>query len=244
MKVSFHWLKDYVRIGSSADQIADRLTQAGLKVEAIKTVSGDTIFETEVTTNRPDWLSHLGVACEIHAITGCRFSVPPFRYQGKRESKKSIKISLPNLDLCPYYSAVLLEGVEWGKTPDFMKQRLEACGIRSVNLIVDITNYVLLEWGQPLHAFDLDRLQGDFIAARHAQTGESIVAIDGTSYKLTKDDLVITDARGPVAIGGVMGGRESEVDERTKNILLESAFFATSAIRATRRKLGLSSESS
>lgn len=244
MKVSFNWLKDYVRVNLSAPQIADRLTQAGLHVERIEKVSGDTIFETEVTTNRPDWLSHLGVAREIHAVTGCRFVLPPFGHGRREKSERSFRILLPDPDLCPYYSATLLENVEWAKTPDYMKHRLEACGIRLVNLIVDITNYVLLEWGQPLHAFDADRLRGDLIRARRAQAGESIVAIDGTRYKLTKDDLVIADTEGPVAIGGVMGGKESEVDEGARHVLLESAFFKPSLVRATRQRLGLSSESS
>ena len=244
MRVSLNWLKDYVPLKGSAESLSDLLTMAGLNVERLERTADDTIFEIEITTNRPDWLSHIGVAREIHAVTGSRFSIPPFQVKVQRESEKSFKISTPDANFCPYYSAVLLEGVEWGKTPEFMKKRLEACGIRSINLIVDITNYVLLEWGQPLHAFDADRLHGDKISARHAQSGEKIIAIDGINYELAKDDIVIADAKGPVAIGGVMGGKESEVSHKTKNVLLESAFFAPSRIRATARRLGLGSESS
>ena len=244
MKVSLNWLKDYVLIKDSAEVLANRLTMAGLEVKKIDQASGDTILEMEITTNRPDWLSHLGVAREIHAITGGQFSIPPSEAKTKRTSENSFKVSIPDPDLCPYYSAVLLEEINWSATPDFMKKCLEACGIRSINLIVDITNYALLEWGQPLHAFDADRLQGNQITARRAHQGEKITAIDGVAYELAKNDLVIADSKGPVAIGGVMGGKDSEVNEQTKTILLESAFFAPASIRATARRLGLGSESS
>lgn len=244
MKVSLSWLKDYVSIQDSAETLANRLTMAGLEVKKIDRVSDDTILETEITTNRPDWLSHLGVAREIHAITGNRFSNPSAKLKPVPKSEKSFNISIPDPNLCPYYSAVLLEEIEWAPSPDFMKKRLEACGIRSINLIVDITNYVLLEWGQPLHAFDASRLKGTEISARRARPSEQITAIDGTIYELAKNDLVIADTNGPVAIGGVMGGKDSEVNQRTKNVLLESAFFTPATIRATARRLGLSSESS
>ncbi len=243
MKVSLNWLKDYVPIKGSAESLSELLTMAGLNVEKLERVKDDTIFEIEITTNRPDWLSHIGVAREIHAVTGSRFVIPPFQVKTQRRNDKSFKISIPDPNFCPYYSAVLLEGVEWGETPGFMKKRLEACGVRSVNLIVDITNYVLLEWGQPLHAFDAERLNGTEIFARRARTGERITAIDGVAYELAKEDIVIADSKGPVAIGGVMGGKESEVSEKTRDILLESAFFAPPRIRATARRLALGSES-
>ncbi len=244
MKVSLNWLKEYIPIKGSVESLSQLLTMAGLNVEKTEHSKNDTVFEIEITTNRPDWLSHIGVAREIHAVTGNRFTVPPFQVKAQRKSEKSFKIFTPDPKFCPYYSAVLLEDVEWDETPEFMKKRLEACGIRSINLIVDITNYVLLEWGQPLHAFDADRLHGDKIFARRAQESEKIIAIDGINYELTKDDIVIADSEGPVAIGGVMGGKESEVSQKTKNILLESAFFAPPRIRATSRRLGLGSESS
>ena len=244
MKISLNWLKEYVAIKGTADRLADQLTQAGLKVEKLEKVSGDFILETEVTTNRPDWLSHLGVARELHAITGARFSLPPFQIKEARKTEQSFKISVPDPDFCPYYSASLLEDVAWAKTPEFMKRCLEACGVRSINLIVDITNYVLLEWGQPLHAFDRDRLRGNEIVARRARAGENLTAIDGTVYDLKDQDLIIADSKGPIAIGGVMGGKDSEVTESTRNILLESAYFVPSRIRTTSRRLGLTSESS
>ncbi|MBI4372229.1 MAG: phenylalanine--tRNA ligase subunit beta [Candidatus Omnitrophica bacterium] len=244
MKVSLNWLKDYVQVKGSAESLSELLTMAGLNVEKMERLGEDTIFEIEVTTNRPDWLSHIGVAREIHAVTGNRLSVPSVQMKLPRKTEKSFKVSIPDSPFCPYYSAVLLEEVKSGQTPDFMKKRLEACGIRSINLIVDITNYVLLEWGQPLHAFDADRLSGNEITARRARAAEKITAIDGTTYELTHDDIVIADSKGAVAIGGVMGGKDSEVSDSTQNILLESAFFAPARIRQTARRLGLGSESS
>ena len=244
MKVSLDWLKDYVGIKGSTESLSEVLTMAGLNVEKSHKVADDVVFEIEITTNRPDWLSHLGVAREIHAVTGKRFALPPSAVKKSLDTSRNIKISLPNHDLCPYYSAVILEDIEWQETPAFMKKRLEACGIRSINLIVDITNYVLLEWGQPLHAFDLDLIHGDEIIARSARDGERMTAIDGITYELKKNDIMISDSKGPVAIGGVMGGKGSEVSSKTKNILLESAFFKPASVRQTARRLGLVSESS
>lgn len=249
MKVSLDWLKDYVGIKGSAESLSELLTMSGLNVEKLHKVGTDSVFEIEITTNRPDWLSHIGVAREIHAVTGTSFHLPPTdRDRSKKKNgpvpANKISVSTSSRDLCPYYSAVVLEGIEWQATPEFMKKRLEACGIRSINLIVDITNYVLLEWGQPLHAFDLDQIHGDEISARPGRDGERMTALDGVTYELNKNDIVIADSKGPVAIGGVMGGKKSEVSSTTKNILLESAFFKPSSVRQTARRLGLGSESS
>ncbi len=244
MKVSLNWLKDYVRAKGSAESLSNVLTLAGLNVEKLHKINDDFVFEIEITTNRPDWLSHIGVAREIHAVTGGSFALPPAALKRKFDLTRKIKVSIPNHDLCPYYSAVVLEEIEWQDTPEFMKKRLEACGIRSINLIVDITNYVLLEWGQPLHAFDLDLIHGDEITARSGRDGERMTALDGITYELNKNDIIISDSKGAVAIGGVMGGKDSEVSLRSKNILLESAFFKPSSVRQTARRLGLGSESS
>ncbi len=244
MKVSLDWLKDYVGIKNSPESLSDLLTMAGLNVEKLHKTGSDSVFEIEITTNRPDWLSHLGVAREIHAVTGTKFSLPPGKIKQSRSSAQKLKVSISDKDLCPFYSAVLLEEIEWQETPEFMKHRLEACGIRSINLIVDITNYVLLEWGQPLHAFDFDLLGGVEITARPARAGERMTAIDGITYELKSSDIVIAGSKGPVAIGGVMGGKNSEVSRSTKNILLESAFFKPSSVRQTARRLALGSESS
>ena len=244
MKVSFNWLKDYVKVKAAPERLAEELTMSGLEVKKIDRVSDDVIFETEITTNRPDWLSHIGVAREIHAMTGNSFSLPPIKIKPQAKAESVFAILTPDRDLCPYYSAVLLEDVSWEKTPDFIKTRLEVCGIRSINFIVDVTNFVLLEFGQPLHAFDAELLNGDTISARRAKEGEKITAIDGAVYQLNRNDLIIADLKGPIAIGGVMGGKNSEVNLSTKHILLESAFFSPASVRATARRLALASESS
>ena len=237
MKVSLDWLRDYVHLSDSPESLSELMTMAGLNVEKLHKTDGDVVFEIEITTNRPDWLSHIGVAREIHAVTGKKFALPPSAVKKSSAANRKIKISLPNHDLCPYYSAVVLEDIEWQETPAFMKKRLEACGIRSINLIVDITNYVLLEWGQPLHAFDLDLIHGDEITARSAREGERMTALDGMTYELKKNDIVISDAKGAVAIGGVMGGKESEGSSKTQNILLESAFLKPASVRQAARRL-------
>ena len=244
MKASLNWLKDIVSVRGSAEKIAYDLTMAGLEVKKTYAMDHDVMLETEITTNRPDWLSHLGMARELHAISGARFSIPPHENKVSRTSEKTITISIGDKELCPYYSACILEGVEAVETPKEIREKLELCGIRSINFLVDVTNFVLLEWGQPLHAFDLDRLEGSTIAARRAETGEKMTAIDGKQYELSADDLVIADENGPVAIAGVMGGKKTEVNRSTKNILLESAFFAPFTVRKTSRRFALVSESS
>lgn len=246
MKISLDWLRDYVSIRESPEDLAERLTDAGLEVKGVASVPGskDRVLEIEITSNRPDWLSHVGVAREISAVTGARLSMPPFRNDIARGVAPKVAIDIENRDLCPYYSATLLEGVQFGASPDFMRARLEAVGMRPINLVVDVTNYVLLEMGQPLHAFDWDRLSPGKILVRRARNGEKIQAISGDEYVLSREHLLIADTRHAVAVAGVMGGLESEVGSRTKNILLESAYFAPVSVRRTSKKLGLVSESS
>ncbi len=244
MKISVNWLKDYISVKQTQEALADKLTMAGLEVKRIEKCGSDHILETEITTNRPDWLSHVGVAREIYALCSGKFLMPSAKRHALPLTQNQIMVMTPAPKLCPYYSAVLLEDVTWVETPRFMKERLEICGIRSINFIVDVTNFVLLELGQPLHAFDADRLIGQTIEARRAKVGEEMLAINGIEYKLTPDDLVICDGEGPVAIGGVMGGKRSEVCAGTKNILIESAFFVPLSIRSTARRLALTSESS
>lgn len=246
MKISTNWLKDFVTVAPPLERLADRLTMAGLEVKKIEARPElhDTVFEVEITTNRPDWLSHLGVAREIHAVENTGIKLPPFDNPGQRPMPSGWKLDLKEAEGCPYYTACLLEGVELGETPEWMRQRLLASGVRPVSLFVDITNFVLFEWGQPLHAFDADLLKGKEIIVRRAKPEESFQAIDGKRYVLEAQDLVIADRERVVALAGVMGGRETEVSERTRNILLESAFFHPRWVRRTSLRLGLSSESS
>lgn len=240
MKVSLNWLKDYVDVRVPLAEFAHRLTMAGL--EAKLSESG---MDVEITSNRPDWLSHIGVAREASAVFGKKLKIPSTQISKKiPKSSRMFRIAIEDLKLCPYYSAVLLEGIQPVETPEGMEKRLEAVGLRSIHFLVDVTNYVLLEAGQPLHAFDADLIEGDTIYIRPARKGEKLLAIDGREYELISSDLVIADKGGPIAIAGVMGGKRTEVNPKTRNMLLESAFFNPVSVRSTSRRLGLASESS
>jgi phenylalanyl-tRNA synthetase beta chain len=246
MKISTQWLKDFVDLKPPLESLAERLTLAGLEVKKIFPAAEgkDILFEVEITTNRPDWLSHLGVAREIAAVENLSLKVPEPAKAAGRPMPPGWKLHLREQEGCPYYSGVYIEGVQPSATPDYIRDRLEACGIRSINLIVDITNYVLLEVGQPLHAFDADLLAGKEIQIRRARADESFRALDGSELKLNASDLVIADSDRVVALAGVMGGKDTEITARTRNIFLESAFFHPRWVRTTSQRHGLSSESS
>ncbi len=204
---------------------------------------GDTILDLEVTPNRPDCLSIIGIAREIAALTGQSLHLPEVTYKETAspiEQQVSVKIAAP--DLCPRYCASLLTGVKVASSPGWMQQRLLACGMRPINNIVDITNYVMLEHGQPLHAFDYHRIKGKKIIVRRAAEGEAIVTLDGVERTLSQDMLVIADEKRAVAVAGVMGGADSEVTEETTSVLLEAANFNPASIHYTGRVLFLPSE--
>ena len=202
----------------------------------------DTILDIEITPNRPDLLSHYGIAREIAALRSVSLAPPPFQHAGSVSS--SGRVTIHALEICPFYSARRIRGVKVGPSPDWLRNRLDAIGIRSINNIVDVTNYVMMEMGQPLHAFDEAKLDKAEIHVRLAAGGESIHALDGKTYFLTSADLVIADAQSPAAIAGVMGGESSGVTDATVDILLESAMFNSQAVRRTGRRLGLGSDSS
>lgn len=248
MKISVDWVKEFVDLKPPFPEHALALTEAGLEVEAVeKSASGDTVFQVEVTTNRPDWLSHWGVARELAAIHGLAFGKPVIVDEKKmsRTPPAGWKvISKDSAEACPYYTGVLIEGITEHKTPDFMKRRLESCGLRSIHLIVDITNYVLLELGQPLHAFDADLLSGNQIVIRRARKGEKMNLISGSAIELHEHDLLIADDSKPLALAGVMGGKDSEINERSRNIFLETAHFQPRLVRESARRHQLSTDSS
>jgi len=243
MLVSIEWLKEFISIRQSPEEVADLLTMAGLEVDSSEEVNGDTVLEIDLTPNRGDCLSVIGIAREISAVTGRKIRMPRFRLPS--EDKRSwMKVSIDNRDLCPRYAGRIIKGVKIGESPDWMKRRLEASGIRPINNIVDVTNYVMLEYGQPLHAFDLDRLKAGHIRVATPSRTIRFKTLDGAERKITKDMLLIWDGDRPVAVAGVMGGLDSEVSDGTTSIFLESACFNPSSVRRTSSALGLRTESS
>ena len=208
----------------------------------------DTILDVEITPNRGDLLSHLGLAREIAALVGTPLrGVPEVKSRpGGRETSLPVKkgeVQIAALHECPFYSARRIANVKVGPSPAWLREKIEAAGIRSINNIVDISNFVMLEFGQPTHAFDADKLKGG-INVRLARAGEKFLALDGKTYSLTPKDLVIADEERVVGIGGVMGGEETGVTESTRNVLLEAAYFRPSSIRRTARTLNLPSDAS
>ncbi len=242
MKASLGWLQDYVEIPVSIDELARRLTMAGLEVEGISSVAGDPVLELEITPNRPDCLHMIGLAREISAILNRPLKRPkPPRV---RRPRAVTSISLLDKTACRRYVGVVLRGVRPGPSPEWLRRRLEAVGVRSINTVVDVTNFVLWETGQPLHAFDFDRLDGGRVVVRRARAGEPITTLDGKTRALDEEDLVIADSRRPVALAGVMGGDATEVTEETRTILIESAWFDPQTVRRTARRHGLITDSS
>jgi phenylalanyl-tRNA synthetase beta chain len=208
-------------------------------------VLGDIIFELSVTPNRPDWLSVLGIAREVAALTGAPVREPAVDYVAAGAPIKGrAKVDIAAPDLCRRYLATVVEGVKLGPSPAWMQERLIALGQRPINNVVDVTNYVMLELGQPLHAFDYDHIAGHHILVRRGHEGQRFTTLDGEDRALTPDMLVIADEQGPVALAGVIGGLESEVTERTVNVLLESANFAGPNSRRTSTALKARSEAS
>ncbi len=244
MKVSLNWLTDYVDVSMPAAELGELFMNIGTCCEEIIETATDIVMDLEVTSNRPDMLGHIGVARELAAATGAKFRKPEIGKlptEGKAKDLTGVEVSAP--DLCPRYTARVIRDVKVGPSPAWLVERLEAVGMRSINNVVDVTNYVLMEYSQPLHSFDYDKLAEHRIVVRRGAEGEHMVSIDGTKCRLDESMLVIADADKPVAIAGVMGGLDTEVSEGTVNVLIESAQFDPLSIRRTSRKLNLMSES-
>lgn len=245
MRISIEWLREYLDLPESADRIRDDLTMLGLLVESVGECAGSRVLEIEVTANRPDCLCHYGVARELAALYGRKLRpVPISRALSLERERLPFSIEIRDPDLCPRYVGLVLDGIRVRPSPDWMQRRLEAAGMRPVNNVVDITNYVLLELGHPLHAFDFHRLREGRIVVARARPGQHFTTLDGVGRELDGDMLLIHDGAGPVALAGVMGGLGSEITEKTEAVLLECAYFDPVSVRRTSKKLGLSTEAS
>lgn len=246
MRVPIEWLKEYVPVQAEPEELAHRLTMAGLEVEAIEHDEGEPVLNVKVTPNRGDCLSMVGVAREVAALYGLplHHPMPSARSTEPGDAVRYATVEIIDDDLCPRYAARVVRQVHIAPSPDWMQKRLIAAGMRPINNVVDVTNYVMLELGQPLHAFDLDLLPNRHIVVRRAKPGEKIVTLDGVERALQPEMLMICDATHPVAVAGVMGGAETEVTPNTRNVLLESAHFNPTSIRRTARRLQLSTEAS
>jgi len=248
MKISLSWLKEFVDVPADPGAIKAALVGVGLGVESYASVEGDLVFEIEVTTNRPDCLSHYGTARELAALYGRPLKplsaiVPGLKESGTAAaSEAAIEIAAP--DLCSRYCGRVVRNVQVKPSPMWLVKRLEAVGQRPINNVADVTNYVLMELGHPLHAFDLARLRQKKIVVRRAKNGEPLRTLDGVDRKLTPENLVIADAERAVAIAGVMGGEDSEISAATRAVLLESAWFDPLSVRRTSKTQGMHTEAS
>ncbi|MFN7928706.1 MAG: phenylalanine--tRNA ligase subunit beta [Blastocatellia bacterium] len=245
MKVSYNWLKEFVNIDLTPRELATRLTMIGHAVDGVEEHGDDFVLEIDLTSNRPDCLSHLGIAREVATALNQPLQMPTIQiHEGATATTEVASVVIEDFNLCPRYTARIIRGVKVGPSPQWLVQRLEALGQRSVNNVADITNYVMLELGQPLHAFDLDQLDGQRIVVRRATEKEKITLLDGEEKELSAAMLVIADAEKPVAMGGIKGGLDSGISDATVNVLLEAAYFDPTSIRQTSKSLGVSTEAS
>jgi phenylalanyl-tRNA synthetase beta chain len=245
MNISYNWLRELIETKLGARELAERLTMVGLAVDHADEAGDDFVLDVEVPSNRPDCLSHLGIAREVAVIEDGETRLPnrlPSPVKGRTASFTSVKIE--DQKLCPRYAARLVRGVKIAPSPDWLVKRLEAIGQRPINNVADITNYVMHEQGQPLHAFDFAKLKGQRIIVRRARAGEKIKTLDGVERELDDRMLVIADAARAVALAGVMGGEETEISDETQDVLIESAYFDPASVRRTARVLNLNTEAS
>lgn len=251
MKYSYNWLKEYVPKIPEPKKLVELLTMRAFEVEEVDVAGDDAILDIKVLPNRAfDCLSHIGMAREIAAITGIKYKVSSIKYEEDKSLKINdfLKVEVQDKKLCPRYSARVLTDVKVRESPKWMQVRLIACGLRPINNVVDIANYVMLETGQPLHAFDFDKIIGNGnkkkIIVRGAKKGEKITTLDGEKKELDENILVIADAKEPIAIAGVKGGNKAEIDKKTAKIILESANFEPISTRKSSKALNLRTDAS
>ncbi len=244
MKFSLSWLRDYLPLPEEPGEVASRLTAAGLAVEQVEEAGEDTVLDVDVTTNRVDAMNHLGLARELSAIFDRPLRLPDAApAEAAERTENAVSLAIEDAG-CLRYAARVVRGVKIGPSPEWLRLRLEAIGARSINNVVDVTNYVLWELGQPIHAFDLSKVGGRKIVVRSARAGEKLVTLDGVERELASEDLVIADQAEPQGLAGVMGGQPSEVTEATVDVLIESAHFDPKAVRRAARRLGMHTDAS
>jgi len=246
MKFSFNWLQDYLKIDLSPEKLAELLTLHSFETEVVKKTKEDVILDIDILPNRfADASSHFGLAREIHALMKVIYDkeikINPPKKATKKTTKGSLKIEIKEPTLCSRYGAALIKNVKIGPSPQWLKDKLAVCGVGSINNIVDITNFVMLELGQPIHAFDFDKIKGG-IVVRKAKRKEIIKTIDGNNYNLNENILVIADEERPLALAGIKGGKEAELEKGTKNILIEAAHFERRQTYLASKQLGLESD--
>src|SRR5579863_1085769 len=245
MKVLYNWLKEFVELTVPPEELRTRLSLSGTAVEAVDQTAAGPLLDAELTSNRADCLGHYGIAREAAVLYGLPLKrVDPHPRESSDQAATVARVQIDAPELCGRYTARVLRGVKVGPSPDWLRQRLEALGHASINNVVDATNYVMLELGHPLHAFDLDLLAEKRIVVRRARAGEKMRTLDGIERSLTSEMCVVADATRAVAIAGVMGGGDSEIRSSSRNILLESAWFDPVSIRRTSKALALRTEAS
>lgn len=243
MRILPTWLCEFVKVTADDRHLAEDLTSAGIAVESVVEENGATVYEMDLTTNRVDAMNHYGVAREASAIYGVELKKVVPKLPAPVELS-DFPIVIEDDEGCARYSARIVRNVEIGPSPQHISKRLELLGSRSINNVADATNYALNELGHPTHAFDLDLLEGGTLIVRRAREGEMLKTLDGVERKLTTDDLVIADAKTPVALAGVMGGFDTMITERTRNVLIESAWFHPATIRSTAKRHGMHTDAS
>lgn len=245
MKVLYNALKDFVDVKAPATDLRARLSLAGIAIDSIEDTAAGPVLDAEITSNRPDCLGHYGIARELAAIYRVPLkTVQPKVNESAEKASNATRVEIEVPDLCGRFTARVLRGVKVQPSPDWLRQRLEALGQNSINNVVDVTNYVMLELGHALHAFDFEKLAEHRIVVRRAKPGEKIRTLDGIERTLTNDMCVVCDANHAVGIGGVMGGAESEIGFATRNILIECAWFDPISVRRASKALGLRTEAS
>lgn len=243
MNISYNWLKELVDIDMSASDVAAALTRVGLAVEGVHPHGDDFVLDVDLTSNRPDCLSHLGTARELSVIANRGLRIADSK-NPKPKTQSQTLVTIQDPDLCHRFVGRVIKNVRIGPSPQWLVDRLEAIGERAINNVADITNYVMHELGQPMHAFDLDKLTENRIVVRRARNGDTIKTLDEVDRDLDDTMLAICDAKNPMAVAGVMGGLASSITDTTTNVFLEVAYFDRANIRATSRKLNLATEAS